>query len=68
MMMDMVKPREPSAVICHGDCWTNNFQFRYADGDIAEVIIYKFFNCIVFLFRFSVWVINLLSKCFTSKF
>lgn len=36
-MVDLVTPKEPLAVICHGDCWTNNFLFRYVDGDIAEV-------------------------------
>lgn len=36
-MVDVVKPREPMAVIGHGDCWTNNFLFRYAEGEIAEV-------------------------------
>lgn len=36
-MVELVTPQEPLAVICHGDCWTNNFLFRYADGDIAEV-------------------------------
>lgn len=36
-MVDLVTPQEPLAVICHGDCWTNNLLFRNADGDIAEV-------------------------------
>ncbi|KAL0868163.1 hypothetical protein ABMA27_007714 [Loxostege sticticalis] len=41
-MIELVTPREPLAVICHGDCWTNNFLFRYADGDIAEMCIVDF--------------------------
>ncbi|CAK1546854.1 unnamed protein product [Leptosia nina] len=41
-MVDMVSPREPFAVICHGDCWTNNLQFRYKDGEIAEMYIVDF--------------------------
>lgn len=37
-MVEMVAPREPLAVICHGDCWTNNLLFKFMDGDLAEVI------------------------------
>lgn len=39
-MVDRVTPREPLAVICHGDCWTNNFLFKYVNSDIAEVGIW----------------------------
>ncbi|XP_041983024.1 uncharacterized protein LOC121736050 [Aricia agestis] len=41
-MVDMVIPKEPLAVICHGDCWTNNIMFRYVDGDIAEMYMLDF--------------------------
>ncbi|KAM3958906.1 uncharacterized protein ACR2FA_007082 [Aphomia sociella] len=41
-MLDLVTPKEPLAVICHGDCWTNNFLFRYVDGDIAEMYFVDF--------------------------
>ncbi|XP_053615397.1 uncharacterized protein LOC128678103 [Plodia interpunctella] len=41
-MVDLVTPQEPLAVICHGDCWTNNFLFRYVDGDIAEMYVVDF--------------------------
>ncbi|XP_059053096.1 uncharacterized protein LOC131847535 [Achroia grisella] len=41
-MVELVTPREPIAVICHGDCWTNNFLFRYVDGDIAEMYLVDF--------------------------
>lgn len=36
-MVELVTPKEPLAVICHGDCWTNNFLFKYVDGEIADV-------------------------------
>lgn len=36
-MVDMVAPREPLAVICHGDCWTNNFLFKVENGQIEGV-------------------------------
>ncbi|XP_045454768.1 uncharacterized protein LOC123664216 [Melitaea cinxia] len=41
-MVDMVAPREPLAVICHGDCWTNNMLFKFVNGDIAEMYIVDF--------------------------
>lgn len=38
-MVELVKPVEPLAVLCHGDCWTNNFMFRHDDnGHIEEVV------------------------------
>ncbi|KAJ0172023.1 hypothetical protein K1T71_011996 [Dendrolimus kikuchii] len=42
MMVELVTPQEPLAVICHGDCWTNNFLFRYVDGEIAEMYLVDF--------------------------
>lgn len=37
-MVDLVAPREPLSVICHGDCWTNNIMFKCSDaGNILEV-------------------------------
>ncbi|KAL4702071.1 hypothetical protein ACJJTC_004689 [Scirpophaga incertulas] len=41
-MVELVRAQEPLAVICHGDCWTNNFLFRYVDGNIAEMYIVDF--------------------------
>lgn len=37
-MVRLVSPKDSLAVLCHGDCWTNNFLFQYArDGSISEV-------------------------------
>lgn len=37
-MVGLVSPKESLAVLCHGDCWTNNFLFQYTqDGSISEV-------------------------------
>ncbi|OWR43892.1 uncharacterized protein LOC116774060 [Danaus plexippus] len=41
-MVDMVAPREPLAVICHGDCWTNNFLFKVENGQIEGMYIVDF--------------------------
>jgi len=37
-MVELVSPKNSLSVLCHGDCWTNNFLFQYApDGSISEV-------------------------------
>ncbi|XP_075221441.1 uncharacterized protein LOC142324499 [Lycorma delicatula] len=42
-MVEMVKPREPLAVLCHGDCWSNNIMFKYNNsGYIQEVCLVDF--------------------------
>ncbi|XP_026481014.1 uncharacterized protein LOC113387855 [Ctenocephalides felis] len=42
-MVDLVAPREPLAVFCHGDCWTNNIMFKCSDaGNILEICLLDF--------------------------
>nr|CAD7401734.1 unnamed protein product [Timema cristinae] len=42
-MVYLVKPREPVAVLTHGDCWTNNILFHYSEtGQILEVCLVDF--------------------------
>ncbi|XP_077291488.1 uncharacterized protein LOC143914944 [Arctopsyche grandis] len=31
------KNTEPYNVICHGDCWINNFMFKYEDDKVADM-------------------------------
>lgn len=44
-MVGLVLPKGPLSVLCHGDCWTNNFLFQYnLDGSISEVRV-TVINC-----------------------
>lgn len=36
IMSELVKPKEPWSVICHGDSWSNNFLFRYSQARQVE--------------------------------
>ncbi|KAK9496387.1 hypothetical protein O3M35_013319 [Rhynocoris fuscipes] len=38
-MFNLVTPKEPLAVICHGDFWINNMLFRYKD-DVPEEVMF----------------------------
>ncbi|KAJ8957795.1 hypothetical protein NQ314_006470 [Rhamnusium bicolor] len=31
MLLDLVSEKEPQSVILHGDCWNNNFMFKYQE-------------------------------------
>ncbi|ERL88330.1 uncharacterized protein LOC109536886 [Dendroctonus ponderosae] len=37
-LMDLMEINENAAVILHGDCWNNNFLFKYRDGDLKSNI------------------------------
>lgn len=44
-MCDLVQLKSELSVMCHGDCWTNNFLFRYSGAtadDRAEVCLVDF--------------------------
>ncbi|XP_069687301.1 uncharacterized protein [Periplaneta americana] len=37
IMSELVKPKEPWSVICHGDCWNNNIMFLYRNGQVHDL-------------------------------
>lgn len=42
-MVELVNRDTPLATICHGDCWTNNFLYKYdGNNDILEVCLVDF--------------------------
>ncbi|KAJ9590465.1 hypothetical protein L9F63_016496 [Diploptera punctata] len=41
-MMELVKPKEPLAVLCHGDFCRNNILFKYEDGKPSQVTLFDF--------------------------
>lgn len=64
-MVELVHTESTLSAICHGDCWANNFLFKYnTNGDVEEVCLVDFQ-----LIRYSsiaLDVANLLYCC-TSK-
>lgn len=42
-MVDLVSRDTPLATLCHGDCWTNNFLYKYdGNNDIVETCLVDF--------------------------
>ncbi|XP_037036438.1 uncharacterized protein LOC119074414 [Bradysia coprophila] len=42
-MVELVGRETPLATLCHGDCWTNNFLYKYdGNNDIAETCLVDF--------------------------
>lgn len=39
-------PKEPLAVVCYGDCWTNNLLFRYEGSRPVDVIMVDWQHCL----------------------
>ncbi|XP_055850062.1 uncharacterized protein LOC129914738 [Episyrphus balteatus] len=64
-MIEIVHTESPLSAICHGDCWANNFLFKYnSDGDLQEVCLVDFQ-----LIRYSSVALDIanLLYCCTSK-
>ncbi|KAL1513593.1 hypothetical protein ABEB36_002987 [Hypothenemus hampei] len=38
VIMDLMDTKENKAVILHGDCWNNNFMFKYSDDSLTKCI------------------------------
>ncbi|KAJ9590469.1 hypothetical protein L9F63_016500 [Diploptera punctata] len=66
LFMDLIKPKAPLAVLCHGDFCRNNVLFKYEDGKPCAV---KFFD--FQMVRYASPVIDISFMCFlntTSEF
>lgn len=64
-MVRLVHTESQLSAICHGDCWANNFLFKYnCDGDVQEVCLVDFQ-----LIRYSSVALDIanLLYCCTSK-
>ncbi|GFG31622.1 hypothetical protein Cfor_03200 [Coptotermes formosanus] len=42
LLMDLLAPKEPLAVLCHGDFCRNNILFRYVSGKPCDAIFFDF--------------------------